>query len=475
VSTVLATVGSSGNAATALFAGGGGSNQATYSVTLDPDADANAVRDRMVAAVDRVTDAGEITVSAVGSGFGSSTVDVIVTAPDEASLAGATKAVRSAVDDTPGTSNTSDNLAGAQPVVGVVVDRRKAVGAGTTEAAIQQQVSAQVNPATVATLTRGGNTSDVVLELRSPPAGLTGLRDLVMSTPTGTKKLSALANVDRLDVPTSVTRTDGDRSATVSTTPRGKDLGTLTTELTTRIDALALPGGAQATVGGVSADQQDSFRQLALALLAAIAIVYVLMVATFKSLIQPLILLVSVPFAATGALIGLLMLVGIVVTNAIVLIDLVNQRREAGAGIDDAVIDGARLRLRPILMTAVATIFALVPMSLGLTGGGAFVSRPLAIVVIGGLFSSTLLTLVLVPVLYRLVERLRTRRSRRRAAQRAASPEPAPDGGPDGVVEEDPSEGDRDEQGGRLRPLRGGIGPPELIRRARGMLAACSA
>jgi HAE1 family hydrophobic/amphiphilic exporter-1 len=143
------------------------------------------------------------------------------------------------------------------------------------------------------------------------------------------------------------------------------------------------------------------------------------MVATFSSLIQPLLLLISIPFAATGALglllitdtplgvpalIGMLMLIGIVVTNAIVLIDLVNQYRKQGRTVQDSLISGARQRLRPILMTALATIFALTPMSLGITGGGGFISQPLAIVVIGGLFSSTLLTLILVPTLYWLVE-----------------------------------------------------------------------
>jgi multidrug efflux pump subunit AcrB len=136
-----------------------------------------------------------------------------------------------------------------------------------------------------------------------------------------------------------------------------------------------------------------------------------------------------VPFAATGALalllitgtalgipamIGLLMLIGIVVTNAIVLIDLINQYREGGAGISDSIINGARLRLRPIIMTALATIFALLPMGLGVTGGGIFISKPLAIVVIGGLVSSTVLTLVLVPVLYDIIERTRERVRQRR-------------------------------------------------------------
>ncbi len=175
--------------------------------------------------------------------------------------------------------------------------------------------------------------------------------------------------------------------------------------------------------------QSDAFSQLGLALLAAILIVYIVMVATFRSLRQPLLLLVSVPFAATGAillqiatgvplgvasLIGVLMLVGIVVTNAIVLVDLVNQYREKGLDAHDATIAGGSRRLRPILMTALATIFALTPMALGITGHGGFISQPLAIVVIGGLVSSTVLTLLVLPTLYNLVEGARERRQRRR-------------------------------------------------------------
>jgi len=147
------------------------------------------------------------------------------------------------------------------------------------------------------------------------------------------------------------------------------------------------------------------------------------MVATFRSLLKPLVLLVSIPFAATGAivalvvtdtslslpgLIGILMLTGIVVTNAIVLLDLVEQYRDRGLALQDALIEGGRHRLRPILMTAFATMLALAPLAVTGGGGGvggAFISAPLAIVVIGGLFTSTLLTLVLVPVLYSLASR----------------------------------------------------------------------
>src|SRR5262249_50226730 len=125
-------------------------------------------------------------------------------------------------------------------------------------------------------------------------------------------------------------------------------------------------------------------------------------------------LLITGTALGVPSLIGLLMLVGIVVTNAIVLLDLINQYRSQGYGVREAVIDGARQRLRPVLMTAVATICALLPMAFGLTGGGVFTSKPLAIVVIGGLVSSTLLTLVLVPTLYTSVEERRERRRQRK-------------------------------------------------------------
>ena len=214
-------------------------------------------------------------------------------------------------------------------------------------------------------------------------------------------------------------------------TPDATNLGAAVQSVTTAVDELDLPKGATASIGGVAASQSSAFSQLGLAVLVAVLIVYVIMVATFRSLLQPLLLLVSVPFAATGAillqiasgvpigvasLIGLLMLVGIVVTNAIVLIDLVNQYRRRGLRVREALIEGATRRLRPILMTAMATIFALLPMAIGLTGKSGFISQPLALVVIGGLVSSTLLTLVVLPALYFVVERARERNTDRIAA-----------------------------------------------------------
>jgi HAE1 family hydrophobic/amphiphilic exporter-1 len=246
--------------------------------------------------------------------------------------------------------------------------------------------------------------------------------------------LAAIATVEEeLTAPT-ITRAEGERQVTLTVTPEKGGLSAASRAIDEAIAETDLPAGVTFEQGGASAQQDEAFSQLGLAMLGAIVLVLLVMVATFRNFRGPLVLLISIPFAATGAilgllltgtpmglpaLIGLLMLIGIVVTNAIVLMDLVNRLRGAGASLDEAVEHGTRLRLRPILMTAAATVFALVPMSLGLTGGGVFISKPLAIVVIGGLVSSTLLTLVLVPVLYTLVERSRDRRIAKRAARRA--------------------------------------------------------
>ncbi|HET8868508.1 MAG TPA: efflux RND transporter permease subunit, partial [Agrococcus sp.] len=268
-----------------------------------------------------------------------------------------------------------------------------------------------------------------------PAATLDELRELELSTPAGPLALAEIADVTEETGPVSISTSDGSRTATVTVTPDAADVGGVSASLQAQLDELALDEGATAEIGGVATQITDAFTQLGIAALIAVLLVYVVMVATFKSLLQPFLLLVSVPFAATGAIgmqlitgvplgvasmVGVLMLVGIVVTNAIVLIDLVNQYRDRGLSVREALVEGAERRLRPILMTAAATIFALVPMAAGLTGQGGFISQPLAIVVIGGLISSTLLTLIVLPVLYLVVEgAIERRRVRRGTGTRA--------------------------------------------------------
>ncbi len=420
------------------FVGSGGASGASFNVALKDDADAAKISDELREQFKGMTDIGEVTVgNDSGTGFDGSALAVVVQASDQQALEAATKQVQDAMAGTANVTDVSSTLAASVPRLDVKVDRAAAAARGLSEAAIGQSVAGAFRAAPAGQISIEGAGQDVVVALGAPPANADALRRLPITAPGGqVVPLDAVADVSEVDGPEEVTRIDGNRSVTVNGTATGSNVGKTTADLTKKLETLQLPAGASYEIGGVSQDQAEAFADLGLAVLAAIAIVFVIMVAAFRSLLQPLLLLISIPFAATGAialllatgtplgvpaLIGVLMLVGIVVTNAIVLLDLINHYRQAGLGVREAVVEGGRHRLRPILMTAIATIFALLPMALGLTGEGGFISRPLAIVVIGGLVSSTLLTLILVPTLYTMVENTklkgRTRRERRRAGK----------------------------------------------------------
>ena len=427
------------------FVGTGGASGASFDVALTEKADTAKVTDDLRAKFATMTGIGEVKIGGDSSGLGGSELAVDVQAADAEALAAATAQVQQAMTATPDVTDVSTTLAASVPRLDVTVKGDAAARNGLTEATIGQQVAGAFRAAPAGQITVDGTSQDVVISFGAPPTDPATLNALPITTARGVVRLDQVADVRQVDGPEQVTRVDGNRSATVKGTATGSDVGASTATLKKKLTALDLPAGASYSIGGVSADQADAFKQLGLAVLAAIAIVFIIMVATFRSLVQPVILLVSIPFAATGAivlllvtgtplgvpsLIGVLMLVGIVVTNAIVLMDLINHYRQRGMGVQEAVIEGGRHRLRPILMTAIATVFALLPMALGLTGEGGFISQPLAIVVIGGLISSTLLTLVLVPTLYTLVEnrkeRSRTKREERRAAKAGRLPEPEP-------------------------------------------------
>ena len=426
IETVQASIGS-GSGITAAFGGGGAT--VTYSVTTTGEGDQDALQADVRAELDALEDAGEITLSA-SSGFGSSNdIEIDITASNAADLRAATDAVVAELDGNDALAQVTSNLEEGRPYIAVEVDRSAAAAAGYSEVALGGFVSAAMQPQSAGSVVIDEKTLTIYLTAENPPTTLDALRALDVPTAAGLVRLDTLATVAEVDGPATVTTVQGLRSATVSATPAGDDLGSASAAVSTALASADLPAGTSASLGGVTADQSESFAQLGLALLAAILIVYIVMVATFRSLLQPLLLLVSVPFAATGAialqvitgiplgvasLVGVLMLVGIVVTNAIVLVDLVNQYRDRGMSVREALLHGASRRLRPILMTALATIFALLPMALGITGHGGFISQPLALVVIGGLVSSTALTLVVLPVLYDLVEGARERRRAKR-------------------------------------------------------------
>ncbi|MCJ1702259.1 MULTISPECIES: efflux RND transporter permease subunit [unclassified Rathayibacter] len=435
VQTVQLSIGSAGGGLQSAFGGGGGGTSIRYAVTTDESADQETVQADVRTALGSVASADDISVAA-SSGFGaSSNIEVDLSTASQSDLQSANDALLTALRGTDGISQAESNLSSSLPYIAVRVDRAAAADAGLTEVAVGTLVSQALQPTQTGSVVIDDRTLSVYLADAQPPATLDELSALEIPTRTGTVPLSSLAVVEQTDGPASITTERGQRTATITVTPEGDDLASANVAVQSAIDDTELPAGVTASLGGVTADQSDAFSQLGIALLVAILIVYVVMVATFRSLLQPLLLLVSVPFAATGAillqvltgvplgvpsLIGVLMLIGIVVTNAIVLIDLVNQYRERGMPVREALLHGTERRLRPILMTALATIFALLPMALGITGHGGFISQPLAIVVIGGLVSSTVLTLVVLPVVYNLVEGYRERRRAARAGEASA-------------------------------------------------------
>ena len=428
VQTYQMTIGSSGSFASS-FSGGSGSNSATYAVTTDPNADQVSLQQTVQDRLHRLSGVGTITLGAASQGFNSSNLAVNVQASDDQTLRAATQLVLNAVKQAPNTTDVTSNLVDASPLINVQVDPTRALLHGLTAAQVGQGLRGVYSGTTVTKITLGGTQQDVNIQLGAPADTVQGMQALLIPGPTGNVRLGDIAVVTQINGPAQITHLGAVRTATVSATVTSSNVGAVSADVQQRINKLSLPAGVTVSLGGVTASQSQAFQGLALALLVAILLVYLVMVATFRSVIQPLILLVSIPFAATGSillllathtalgvpsLIGLLMLVGIVVTNAIVLLDLVNQYRAKGLDARSAVVEGGRRRLRPILMTAIATILALLPMALGLSKAGVFIAGPLAIVVIGGLTSSTILTLLLVPTLYVIVEDIRGRLGRGR-------------------------------------------------------------
>jgi HAE1 family hydrophobic/amphiphilic exporter-1 len=231
--------------------------------------------------------------------------------------------------------------------------------------------------------------------------------------------LKSVAAVTVAEGPTEIRRIGQKRAAVVAGNLSGRDMGAVATDVRAALADLPLPATVTAALSGQEEELQRSFRSLALTAALAVFLVYLVMASQFESFLHPFVIIFTLPLGAIGAVAGLavsghtvnvvavigtVILAGIVVNNAIVLIDAVNQRRAAGATLKEALTDAGQARLRPILMTTGTTVFGLLPMALGL-GEGAELRAPLAVTVIGGLVVATLLTLVVIPVVYSLVTR----------------------------------------------------------------------
>ena len=414
-------------------------NSAVLTVRLDPAVDLTAESKALSDILATVkTDGYDVNV-AQAAGFTSNGLNVIVSSDDAALVEPATETILASLASRSDLLNLKSDLVKAAPEVQVLVDPRKAIGVGLTAA----QVGAEVRSALtgqVATRLQLPEVGLVDLVVRLDPAGVSSveaLRGLPVGTVTKVP-LAGIATVEQVDARGSITRIDQAPAASVTAEISSADTGAVSNDVQRTIDDLRasgeIPPAVQVRLAGVTEQQREAFGGLYYSMAVAVLLVYVMMVLAFDSLITPFVILLSLPLATVGAfpalyltgrpigvssLIGFLMLIGIVVTNAIVLLDLVERLRAANHSTRDALIEGGKTRVRPILMTAIATILALVPLAAGFNQGS-IIAAELGTVVIGGLLSSTFLTLIVVPVVYSLVDGGKSSIRRRRE-----SPEPA--------------------------------------------------
>ena len=398
---------------------GQGTRGATILVRLDPDADLPAVQALARTSLSALS--GVFVSVGGGPDAANAQLQIALTGSEPEAVRAAALQVVEAVRTMDEVRNVGTAAAARQPELAVRVDPAKALAAGLTGAQVAQQLRELAVGQTV-TRVHLADAGSLDVVVRANPAVLGDLAAL-RQLPVGTGRLvplATIADIVPVEAPGQVTRTDQRPSATVTGTIAAKNTGEVNQLIQERIDALALPPGVTVTYGGGLQQFQDSFNALFVGIAAAVVIVFIVMVLVMGSVRNPFVIMFSLPLASIGTLLalvitgralglpslfGILMLVGIVVTNGIVLIDFVNQLRARGASVREALMEGGRLRVRPVLMTAATTILALTPMSLGFTEG-ALIAAELAVVVIGGLLSSTLLTLLVVPVMYSFLHRM---------------------------------------------------------------------
>ncbi|MGI6031307.1 MAG: efflux RND transporter permease subunit [Eubacteriales bacterium] len=321
------------------------------------------------------------------------------------------------IEKVEGTREVTSSLEDASKEVAVHIDRDKARQYGLVGANIASGIRTAVDGTVATTLKKDGDEEDI--RLTYPNNHITDVESLqyiTIRTPMGGYvPLSAVAEISLEDTPTSISRMDQGRYATVSASIYGRDTGSVSRDVNHIIETMNLPTGYSVSQGGSVEQMMDAFGSMGLVLVMAIALVYMVMAAQFESLLYPFIIMFTMPLSTIGSffllfitgqtlsmpsLIGFLMLVGIVVNNGIILVDSINhQRKEYNMQVEDAILEAAPKRLRPILMTALTTILGMFPMIFSMADG-AEMQRGMGLVVAGGLTTSTFLTLFVVPVLY---------------------------------------------------------------------------
>ena len=405
---------------------GGGSGGALMYLIFDPDMDNFAeVKEEVEEYVFNIGQSGEWKSQdfAAMGGMSSNEVSYTLYSEDLDNLFEAVEQVEGALHEVDGLEDVTSDA--ENPYVEHIfkVEQANVLQYGLTTAQIVMALSESSTPEVLTTVENDGEDINVVVqrEVKTVPKSIDDLLETEIDTALGTKmKLSELVTVEEGTTLNTLARSEGEYFATVSGTIIEDDISKATSSADKKVDDLELPKGVTTGVAGVAADMAETFTQLGVAMLAAIAIVYFILVVTFGEGLAPFAILFSLPFTVIGSFVGLyltdqtisvsvmmglLMLIGIVVTNAIVLVDRIIHMEHDGMNMRDAILEAGSTRLRPILMTAIATIGAMLPMALG-GGGGGLISKDLAITVIGGLISSTALTLVIVPIVYEILSKM---------------------------------------------------------------------
>ena len=396
----------------------GGFNQSNTFVRLKEDAPEDIIatlRERLEGVEGRT-----INITEVSNGPPTAGLDISITGNDYEDISSVARELTGKLETVEGLENVTSNVSEARDEIVVEVDPARAASIGLSARQVAFQVNQFFVSRNVTRVRTENGAVDVSLSVDSRGVSdVESVGSLAIAGPLGIASLGEISDVRVLPGPVTITRTDGLRSASITGSITADDTQAVGIVIQENIDALDLPPGVEVVSGGVFAQIAEGFQTIFVAMAVGVALVYLVMVASLGSLRNPFVIITSLPLAIIGAMfglfitgkslglpamMGLLMLIGIVVTNAVVLIAFVEQlRQRRGMGVYDALIEGGRVRLRPILMTAITTSIALLPLATFVEDEGGIIGAQLAIVVIGGLVSSTALTLVVVPVVYFLM------------------------------------------------------------------------
>ncbi|WP_238883089.1 efflux RND transporter permease subunit [Clostridium sp. YIM B02551] len=421
IETFVSSVGDSSASGNAMSSQG--SNTATYTIVIKEGEDVNKVTNEIQEEAKKLsTDEGKFTISTESLSGQSDKVQIMLYSDKVEDLNKASELVMNKLKDFKDLGNLTSSIEQKKPEIDLKVDENKAAENGLSSIMVAGTVRNSLSSNKVTTIKNNGESTDVYLGYEDANLdSIDKIKDMDIVGMKGIIKLSDVAEVTQGYGPVSITEMDGKQYVSVSADIKTKDTSKVSKEALAAVDDIKsqLPESISYDNSGSNKQINESFSQMGMAMLIAIGLVYVVMVLAFGEGKTPFAILFSLPFAAVGALLGLLitgqslsvsgligmlMLIGIVVTNAIVLLDRVKHNREKGYGIKDALLEAGSIRLRPIFMTALATIMALIPLALGFSEG-ALISQGLGIVVISGLLVSTLLTLIIVPVMYSILQR----------------------------------------------------------------------